>query len=359
MDFSWEVVQNVSQSCSAVIAVPLNTLLIYLIVNHSPKEIGAYRYLMIYISVFETVYALLDVVVSPFAHSYGSTFIVLVNMNHTTIPNCSYKSFSIWCGFYGSSMAVFGIHFVYRYLVATGSALLKTFQSWMIVLWLSIPVEIGTTWTVLTYWPCAPREATDRYVGANINETLHLALDEVEYISPYFYELGENDELVIYWPSFVGIGINSCIINASIFTIVYFGYKCYKILNSLVPKTSTSEKNRQLQKQLYLALVTQTLIPLVLMHIPVSVLYFCSFASVELGPLSGIAPASIALYIILDPLPTMFIIGQYRLILYKWLIWIPTKLNCKKPVQPESVEMTENVPNSTGIDSNSNNPLSS
>lgn len=104
--------------------------------------------------------------------------------------------------------------------------------------------------------------------------------------------------------------------NVSIATIIYFGKKCYTILNSLVPHTSKSEKNRRLQKQLYFALVTQTLIPIVLMHIPVSTLYFSAFFCIDLGSISGIAPLAIALYPTLDPLPTMFIIGHYRTVVF-------------------------------------------
>ncbi|CAL2045405.1 unnamed protein product [Caenorhabditis brenneri] len=248
---------------------------------------------------------------------------------------------SAYCGFYGSSMAIFGIHFIYRYLVAKGSDLLKTFQSWRIILWLLIPVVIGFTWSALTYWPCAPRDATDIYVMDNILMTFQLKMSDIQYISPYFYELGQNGTLTIFWPSFIGIGVNFCIINLSVFTIVFFGYRCYKVLSSIVPQTSTSQRNRRLQNQLYIALVIQTLIPMIVMHIPVSALYFCSFFSVKLGSLSGIAPLTIALYPILDPLPTMFIIGQFRSVLYKGLCWVPTKLCCKKQDHSEGIEMSD------------------
>uniref|UniRef100_A0A1I7UMW9 Serpentine receptor class r-10 n=1 Tax=Caenorhabditis tropicalis TaxID=1561998 RepID=A0A1I7UMW9_9PELO len=339
---SWEGIQNVVQLYSALLAIPLNLLLIFLIVCRSPKEIGTYKYLMIYISVFEIIYAIIDVVVSPFAHSYGSTFLVIVNMKKTKLSSWIIRILlSAYCGFYGSSMAVFGLHFVFRYFVATGSKLLKTFNSWMIIIWFSIPVLIGFTWSILTYWPCAKREATDRYIKNNILETFNLNLDQIEYISPYFYEIGENGTLTIYWPSFVGIGVNFCIINTSIFIIVYFGYKCYKILNSILPESRKSEKNRRLQNQLYIALVTQTLIPVILMHIPVSTLYFCSFFSLNLGSASGIAPLTIALYPVLDPLPTMFIIGQYRHSLYRGLCWIKTVFFRQKQHNTDDIEMSE------------------
>lgn len=112
-------------------------------------------------------------------------------------------------------MAIFGIHFVYRYLVAKGSDLLKTFQSKKIIGWLLIPAIFGLIWSCLTYWPCAKRESTDIYVKDNLYEKFNLSIDDVEYIAPYFYELDKNGNLEIYWPSFVGIGVNSVIIVSS------------------------------------------------------------------------------------------------------------------------------------------------
>ncbi|KAF1751333.1 hypothetical protein GCK72_017887 [Caenorhabditis remanei] len=102
-----------------------------------------------------------------------------------------------------------------------------------------------------------------------------------------------------------------------------------------------SEKNRRLQNQLYVALVTQTLIPAILMHVPVSVIYISSFVSLNLGSTSGIAPLTIALYPCLDPLPTMFIIGQYRFVLYNWLMWIPRMFCCKEPLPAAEFQMSE------------------
>lgn len=53
------------QKGSAIIALILNTCLVLLIIRKSPKELGAYKFLMIYISILEVLYAIVDILVLP------------------------------------------------------------------------------------------------------------------------------------------------------------------------------------------------------------------------------------------------------------------------------------------------------
>lgn len=61
----WEQFQAIVQQVGAGAAVILNIVLLKLIIKHSPDQIGAYKYLMMFIAGFEIVYALLDVIVQP------------------------------------------------------------------------------------------------------------------------------------------------------------------------------------------------------------------------------------------------------------------------------------------------------
>lgn len=62
---NWEQILYSAQVAGAGIALFLHYILIKLIINHSPKEIGDYKNLMLFISVFEIIYAILDVIVQP------------------------------------------------------------------------------------------------------------------------------------------------------------------------------------------------------------------------------------------------------------------------------------------------------
>lgn len=149
--------------------------------------------------------------------------------------------------------------------------------------------------------------------------------DEYVYLGPYFYEKSGNGTILHIAP-FIGITINSTSVVAtelvlfssqhfqgiSFFAVIFFGVKCWLCINDLVKKTDGSSKANFLQSQLFYALVVQTLIPVLLMHIPVSIVFAFTFLDINIGMLSGVLSMTIALYPAIDPLPNLFIIKNYR-----------------------------------------------
>ncbi|CAA92751.3 Serpentine receptor class r-10 [Caenorhabditis elegans] len=307
----WEEIQHGLQHISEAISVIVNSFLVFLIINKSPKKLGSYKYLMIYISDFEILYSFVDFVVAPFFYSYGPALLVIVNLEESLFNKpiafvllCSYS------GFFGTSMAIFGIHFIYRYLVATGSLLLATFSTWKIVLWLSFPIFYGVVWGAGSYFLCAPSEYTTEFVRENILNNFNLQMEDIAYFGLNFYGTDNNGKQFIVYEQVVGIVVNSFIITSSLSTAVYFGVKTYYKINELTNKVSLRTSN--LQSQLLYSLVVQTMIPVILMHIPVTIIYTFAFMGHGMGTICGIASITISMYPALDPLPTIFIIKNYR-----------------------------------------------
>ncbi|EGT43518.1 CBN-STR-205 protein [Caenorhabditis brenneri] len=210
---------------------------------------------------------------------------------------------------YGACMAMFGIHFIYRYLVIRGNRLIKTFRSWKILLWLSISVIYGVVWGSIAVMFCGPRDITNRLAEMDILENLDLKLSEIVYIAPYLFD----DKHDIYWPTVIGLLVDFMIISSSFSAIVIFGTLLFKELKLYtVNNTNLSDKNKSLQSQLFWSLVAQTLIPIILLQLPVSILFGTVFCSVNVGGLGSLVSMTIAVYPAIDPLPTMFIVTSYR-----------------------------------------------
>ncbi|UMM33277.1 hypothetical protein L5515_006817 [Caenorhabditis briggsae] len=98
-----------------------------------------------------------------------------------------------------------------------------------------------------------------------------------------------------------------------------FATLCYIRISDLVVTTIISARIRSLQRQLFYALVIQTLVPLILMHIPAAIMFAFVFLNIDLGVYSAIVSMTIALYPAVDPIPTMVIVKNYRRTILKYL----------------------------------------
>uniref|UniRef100_A0A8R1IVJ2 Seven TM Receptor n=1 Tax=Caenorhabditis japonica TaxID=281687 RepID=A0A8R1IVJ2_CAEJA len=190
--------------------------------------------------------------------------------------------------------------------------LLNTFNDWRICLWLGVPLSYGLTWVCTGYILCAPNEATTRFIRDNVKELFELDLGEYIYLGPFLYERTDNGTLILHTGAFIGLGIISTTIVSSFVIVLLFGYLCYDRINKLVETTSASVKFRKLQKQLFYALVIQTLIPFILMHIPAAIMFAFVFLDIDLGIYSAVVSMTIAIYPAVDPIPTLVIVESYR-----------------------------------------------
>ncbi|PIC42783.1 hypothetical protein B9Z55_009746 [Caenorhabditis nigoni] len=114
--------------------------------------------------------------------------------------------------------------------------------------------------------------------------------------------------------------------------MIYFGVKGYRSMNRLISQTSCSEKFKSVQKQLFHALVFQTLIPVFLMHIPASAIYITIFFNNSTEIVGQTLSLTIAMYPALNPLPTIFIVKNYRKALKDFVLRIKYKIQNKSRV---------------------------
>ncbi|UMM22883.1 hypothetical protein L5515_003867 [Caenorhabditis briggsae] len=247
---------------------------------------------MMYISIFEVIYSILDFSTVPEIFSKDSAFLIVIDKNSTILPDillvCALVAF---CSLFGMSMAIFAIHFVYRFLVITG----------------------------------------------------HLHLTEVSYMGPLFLFETEKGTYTPNFDAFVTIAFMTLLIGLSFTTVFYCGYRIYKKMESLTMLRS-SGIDRSLQSQLFWALVFQTLIPVVLMHIPASFGFVFSMFGISMEIFGELPTITVFIYPALDPLPNFFIIKNFRQAIFEFLGCgkkkeTSTSCNENNPIQRESLEM--------------------
>uniref|UniRef100_A0A8R1EDK1 G protein-coupled receptor n=2 Tax=Caenorhabditis japonica TaxID=281687 RepID=A0A8R1EDK1_CAEJA len=190
---------------------------------------------------------------------------------------------------------------------------------------------------------CRHSDVTYGYMR-NLTETLyHLDISDISYIAAVFYisPTSPNNVPSLNTDAWLAMCQFSIMVGTSMFCVFYLGSRCYSEIFIQLSRCSAQCKLASaLQKQLFFALVVQTVIPLCLMYIPVCVFFFCPLLGIDIGVISTFLTHTVTLYPALDPLPNMFIIKSYRMAIRE--IW--TKI--KKMVHLASIGSTIDTVNS-------------
>ncbi|EFO93899.1 hypothetical protein CRE_12659 [Caenorhabditis remanei] len=130
---------NILNTTSCGFSIIFNSYLIFLILTKSPKELSVYKYLLVFTSIFEMFYSLLEAYLVPIHYSFDTTDLVMISVKDKSLS----RSFllilnSIYWGFFGSTLSIYVVHFIYRYLAISKNKLMETFNSWKFLLWLTI-----------------------------------------------------------------------------------------------------------------------------------------------------------------------------------------------------------------------------
>ncbi|CAI2350543.1 unnamed protein product [Caenorhabditis sp. 36 PRJEB53466] len=327
----WDEFQHNWYRVSAVLALLTNSILVHLVLCHSPKSLGTYKYLMVCICIFEVVYESLDLAASPDMYTKDSAFLVVVSDKKSPFPAATLLIINLsYCACFGISLAIFAVHFVYRYLVIIGH------KEWIrrslrnIVFWLVAPLIFGGAWVLTARVFISPEPFLDDVLRKEMISQYGMGVESIAYVGPYFYPTDRNGTKMANWKAIHGMILFVVMIVTSLFTMVYFGLKSYVAINSAVPRLSQSVRFKSLQSQLLYALILQTIIPLTLMHVPISICFLIPYFEYSKEVFGRFLTISIAVYPVLDPLPNMFLIKDYRNVLKKRMsiiMAVPTEVS--------------------------------
>ncbi|PIC25269.1 hypothetical protein B9Z55_018265 [Caenorhabditis nigoni] len=307
---NWKSFLKFLQLGCGLLGAVSNSILILLIIFCSPKNLGAYKYLMIYISVFETFYCLLDADVEPHTFAYGPAFTVFRSSKNTKSEKADgFYKLSVWCGTFGLSIALFAVHFIYRYGAADLAFRKKYLAGKKLLILFLVPLIYMVWWMAVVVTMFQPSPESDEFMRIPFLRRYDTQVEHIAYVIVWFYT--PRGDLIL--PTFLAVVCNWFMMFTSFFCVVYFGIKCYlKITKALKTSKMSSYYTKSIQNQLFQALVMQTLIPFLLMYAPVGMLFFFPMLNMNVGFISSFVAATIAIYPAVDPLPTMFIVKNYR-----------------------------------------------
>ncbi|UMM38598.1 hypothetical protein L5515_009944 [Caenorhabditis briggsae] len=136
------------------------------------------------------------------------------------------------------------------------------------------------------------------------------SMDNITYMAARFVKFSEEqNQLIIDWRQvgFYFAAVKTMILSLIILT--FCGISIMKTIRKDLESLQSKEKIK-LELNLFLALIVQTIIPIVVIYCPFLLMWnFPIFLGIETARLTGIG---VALYPGIDPLAIMFIVANYR-----------------------------------------------
>ncbi|EFP12753.1 hypothetical protein CRE_05014 [Caenorhabditis remanei] len=310
--FALHPVLNLCQRILTCVGMLSNALLINLVIFQSPKDLGLYKYLMVYISCFELFFSTLEILVLPELITLDSEFFIVVNPEHSYLPQQFLQFLDLlYCGSFAVSLVIFSCQFAYRYQVLKGNSSWVATKPINLFFWLGTPLLLASFYSFFVHEFLQKNDFCDvvlRELG--YSEDL---ISDMGFYGMVFYPKLKDGTFLINWISFLGVSVTTGTLIASEITMIYFAYKCFDATKSLIKKGNCSSNFRRLQWQLFYALVAQTTIPILFMQIPMTMIYFSTMVLKSSKPFFGhLQSITISIYLATDTLPTIFIIKHYR-----------------------------------------------
>ncbi|ULT93751.1 hypothetical protein L3Y34_003323 [Caenorhabditis briggsae] len=215
--------------------------------------------------------------------TYKSAFFMVVDVKsrHLT-PSVAEFFIDLLCGFIAVTVYGIAIHFIYRFLALERST---------------------------------------------VKEFFNLDMEDVVYGAAAFFPLDQNGQKFTSYLAFFGLSCYLTLLTIPFLTmLIYHG---------------ESEFARNLQMQLYKALIAQTVLPVVFFYIPFGFIFILPIFEIDCQFMAAPVTLVFAIYPALDPLPTLFFVDYYRNAIwdsfFRTSMQIETFANVKTTIQICSV----------------------
>ncbi|EGT44075.1 hypothetical protein CAEBREN_10425 [Caenorhabditis brenneri] len=262
-----------------------NTVLLWLIITKSSRSFGSYKYIMMSYAVFSIVYAVVEIMTRPVMHLHGACMFIYVDSFLKFEKPIALFLVGLYCATFGMCVNLLATHFVYRFFAICRPQDMHHFQGVNLLKVYLIPVVSSIGWYYNVTVLMGPSDVKSEYMRESINETYGEDTFKVGYIAALYYQ--------------------SCFL-----TMIICGWKTYRKMESV--GGTMSKKTKELNNQLFRALVIQTLIPLCIMFAPVGSLIILPMFSIGVGKLANAPGFYAGFYPALDALIAIFMIRDFR-----------------------------------------------
>ncbi|CAI5451733.1 unnamed protein product [Caenorhabditis angaria] len=287
-----------------------NIILLYLLLTRAKKLFGAYRYVMLVFTIYNLIYSWIEIATQPVMYVFGSMFIVYADS-----PFKYYKPYGFWlvcvyCASFGMCIALLATQISFRYMMMCRDNFLKYLNGKKLGFLFIPSCLMFIFWFLFVFFGMSDTIEKQEYIQEELFEVYEENSTHVSFIAAKYFKKDENGDRIYSFIDLMGSFGCSMIISSSFATIVYCAKGIYAKMNS--SKELFSAKTVQLNRQLFITLVIQTILPCVLMYGPVGSLLLVPLFEVQWGKLANITGALLAIYPSIEPLIAIWVIKDFR-----------------------------------------------
>ncbi|CAI2351275.1 unnamed protein product [Caenorhabditis sp. 36 PRJEB53466] len=313
---AWLALSEFADFSSLVLTIPINFLLLYCICSKSPKEFGGYKYLMMWFTVQSIFFSVVAAFTHMSFHTIGGTFMMFTINNRANLP-----AWGVWvllemcCISVGYVLFILSAQFVYRYFAMSNASSLRYFTGWRRLYFVLIMILVAVVYGGCGFVRINLTPERDRQIRQSMATAYEVTPEEIYYVAVEYYVRDGNNEIQINWLSIGTAAMLNAVFGSMVFVIICCGIKTYQ---GTQVRTCHLSNHMNIQRQLFTALLVQTLTPTILIFIPCIIFYVLPIFEIPLGVNANILSISLVFYPTIDPIGVMFIIKNYRNFLNKF-----------------------------------------
>ncbi|VDO81907.1 unnamed protein product [Heligmosomoides polygyrus] len=196
-----EIFSNIAFGGSLLV----NTFFIYIVYSKTKRDIGSYKYLMIWFAVINILYSFAEFISKPTIFIYGHSYIAYSKGYMTDYQQQGFLCLCFFIAMYGMNTAVLSLQFIYRYLFVCRSNLAFLIEEKRyIFMWIMSVLAWGTTYGLITYVCFPPTREYYRFARNYIRSELELSVEEMTFFCVFVY--ATIPFLLSYTPRFILFG---------------------------------------------------------------------------------------------------------------------------------------------------------
>ncbi|CAL2042740.1 unnamed protein product [Caenorhabditis brenneri] len=301
---------HIAQYTGFIVGQVANSCLLFLILTRAERLFGSYRHVMAVFAFYSLLYTWIEFIAQPVMHIQQSMFIVMLDGPFQFDIATGNEVTCLYCASFALCISLLAAQFYYRYVAVCKPDSLYRIRDWRLTL-IFIPCLICfAAWFACVYLGMHNTVEKQKFMRDVMLENYDADITQESFIAPLYWTYQENGERILRWWDIMGSSGCTFILVLCFSIILFCTFNIYYKLKSA--QAIMSAKTRELNRQLFITLTFQTLLPFFMMYCPVGTFITLPFFEVEVGQLGNYVGAAAGTYPAIEPLIAIFFIRDFR-----------------------------------------------